>query len=759
MFRAFLLFALLVIQEAAASSIIIHNKSAEVWNVNQVVRGELTNISASEITVYHNHRSFKINVQDGNNFSFEVFLNDQENKIWIEAYHSGIETISDTLFFTLGYKPQPIVKPLVQIDGSTATLSASVIENPYTVPLSYFWFADDRNPAASFITNEQSANASVSIPSPSGIYYFNLLVVAEEDSSWFQTYIMREEEKITAFEIDKDHPYWMKDAVIYEITPYNFVADGKFKDITEKLPEIKSLGINTLWIQPVYKSSYKGQGYDVVDYFGINPDLGTEEDLEELIMKAKELGFRVLFDLVLNHTSIEHPYAKDKVARGSYSHYHDYYQTIKDAKPYSVFYNTHPKGFIYYFWDDLVNLNYDHDEVQRWMLEVCKHWVKRFNIDGYRLDAIWGVNARAPSFARRLRTELKSMKPDLLLLAEDKGSDPQVYELGYDAAFDWTTSKSWVSQWSWEYEYSATESKTVFNHPDEAQRSDLLKKALFESTGDEFRKLRFMENNDIHRFIHGHGLERTKMVSSLLFSIPGIPMLYQGQEAGFHGHPYFTNAVFQRNRAIQVQDQRGLFSHYQKLMHWRNEYPALKGVNMEPVDVSSEEALVAFHRWENDEHFIIILNLSEKKAQASVKVNNLFSENFSSKGYRLEDLFTGNLFRVNMETYQAGMIMEPYSARWLLLKEEGEVTSTKDELPQEFVIFPNPSNGFINIKLPSASFNRIMIKDLFGRMIMNKLIAPQELESGINIQLPASAYIVQISDNNQVLTKKIIIQK
>ncbi|CAN5329451.1 hypothetical protein BH23BAC1_BH23BAC1_17600 [soil metagenome] len=205
---------------------------------------------------------------------------------------------------------------------------------------------------------------------------------------------------------------------------------------------------------------------------------------------------------------------------------------------------------MYYFWEDLVNLDYDNEEVQRWMLEVCKFWVRKFDIDGYRLDAIWGVNARNPSFADRLRTELKSIKPDLFLLAEDKGSDPAVYELGYDAAFDWTTSRAWVSQWSWEYEYSETESKTIFNNPNVQQRGGLLRGALFQNKSIAYRKLRFLENNDLHRFIESHDLERTKMAAALVFGVPGIPMLYNGQEIGYRLHPYVTPSIFSRNTSI-----------------------------------------------------------------------------------------------------------------------------------------------------------------------------------------------------------------
>ena len=90
-----------------------------------------------------------------------------------------------------------------------------------------------------------------------------------------------------------------------------FVKNGNYDDITNKLEEIKRLGINTIWLQPVYSSFNKGQGYDIIDYFSLREDFGTEAQLKALIDKAKQLQLKVLFDFVPNHTSIHHPYAQD----------------------------------------------------------------------------------------------------------------------------------------------------------------------------------------------------------------------------------------------------------------------------------------------------------------------------------------------------------------------------------------------------------------------------------------------------------------
>lgn len=655
---------LLIVGNTEPPTIILDKKDAVVWHTEQKIRGETRGFTSKEATAYHNGKPLPLSLNDDQQFSFQVALRDSVSKIWIEAPYQGDVIVSDTLYYTLGYRPAPIVKPFAVVDGTSATLQAEVIENPYRLPLKFIWQADSLNPDITPITPKEGSKAQIQVPDISGKYYYDLLVIAEKDTSWFRTMLTREGENVKAFDMDSEYPQWMDDAVVYQITPYNFVADGTYPDIADKLPELARLGINTIWLQPLFKSSYRGQGYDVVDYLSLNPVFGTEEELQNLIRQAKELGMRVLFDLVLNHTSIAHPYAEEAVALGKKSHYYDYYQRENDGKPYSSFYNKDENGFIFYFWDDLVNLNYDNEEVQRWMLEVCKHWVRRFGIDGYRFDAIWGVNARTPSFAGRLRTELKSIDPEILMLAEDKGADPAVFELGFDAAYDWTADTSWVSQWSWEYEYDLKESHTIFNHPKANERGEMLSNALADHGDNAHRQLRFLENNDLPRFVKAHGLDRTKMAAALLFALPGIPMLYNGQEIGFQGHPYGTKEVFYRDSTIQSLDDKGLFTHYQKLINIHKKHPALRSPHMRNLPVASDGSMTAFHRWVDGEDFIVVINMADESVETDIDVSQIpiFS---ASKNLQVEDVLNGQKFAKKGIASPIKIPMERYATRWL----------------------------------------------------------------------------------------------
>jgi glycosidase len=651
---------LLITYKTQASSIILNNKDAVVWLPKQTVSGKLSGFQVKQLSVHHDQNLFSVNVNKDSTFSIDIILRDAENKIWITAGKS--EIISDTLILILGYHPLPVVKPYAIIIGNKATFHAAIVDNPYMQSLNFFWTQGTDNPGSCQLQDQFDSVASAEIPAKDGVYYFNLLVTAGKDSAWFQTFLMQKQKRLHAFDISADHAAWIDSAVIYEITPSHFVKDATYDDITAKLPELKNLGINTIWLQPVFQTKRGGQGYDITDYFSLRTDLGSEQQLKHLIDVAKSLHMRVLFDFVPNHTSIHHPYAQDCLKYGTASHYYNFYQHEKDGAKYSSHYKD-SGGFIHYFWNDLVNLNYNNPEVQQWMIEACKYWVKKFDIDGYRFDAVWAVNARAPFFGKRLQIELKSIKPDLFLLAEDKASDEQVYEKGFDAAFDWTTDTSWVSQWSWQQEFKSNTS--IFNFPDANKRGGMMRQALFYNGSTTHPRLRFIENNDLARFNKTHNLKQTKMAAALVFSLPGIPLIYNGQEIGFTGHPYSKKPIFAADQSIQSLDSNNLFGYYQKLIHLRMQYSSLRDTTLQEAEVLPNNTMAALHRWKNNEHFIIIINLDSIPGEALIDLKKI-EDVPSEKEYFFIDVLNENTFKAGSVSY-IKIPMEGYGIRWLLL--------------------------------------------------------------------------------------------
>lgn len=451
------------------------------------------------------------------------------------------------------------------------------------------------------------------------------------------------------------YPQWMRHAIVYGIKPGSFAEHANYDHITARLGELKELGINTLWLQPVYRTLAGGQGYDVTDFFSIRQDLGDSGQLKTLVRSAHAHGMRVLFDFVPNHTSIGHPYALDVIKNGTASYYYDFYQHENDGAPYSSFYHTDSTGFVSYFWKNLVNLNYHNPQVRQMIIDACLFWVKTYDIDGYRFDAVWAVNARAPEFCRELRKALRAVKPDVLMLAEDRGSIEETYAKGFDAAYDWTPDTAWVSHWSWQYKHNSANNLTIFDYPDPAKRPAMLGEAIFSNEKNNFRVLRFMENNDLPRFIYWHSPAQTKMAAAILFSLPGIPLLFCGQEIGFKGHPYSRKTIFDAGKSLHAQDSLGLLSFYRQLIAQRLAHQALTSSNIHNIPLNSS-GMIAYERVQGNDRVIVVANLDSVGAQLRAPALN------SMKYKEFHELLSGK--RIRKKSLE-GLNMPGFGVLWL----------------------------------------------------------------------------------------------
>ena len=232
-----------------------------------------------------------------------------------------------------------------------------------------------------------------------------------------------------------------------------------------------------------------------------------------MVRAAHDHGIKVILDVAPNHTSDQHPFYRDLSERGSESPYADYYVTRDDG--------THD----YYFeWSSLLNLNYDNRDVEQHVIDALGYWVDECDIDGYRMDAAWGIRQRTPGFWPRCVDSLRARKPDLFLVAEASALDPYYLEAGFDAAYDWTHD---LGVWAWTEAFA----------PDE-RPAPIIAQRLRESR-DHTRVFRFLNNNDTReRFITRHGVERFKAATALLLTLPGIPCLYMGDESGAEFQPY-----------------------------------------------------------------------------------------------------------------------------------------------------------------------------------------------------------------------------
>ncbi|HEX8132842.1 MAG TPA: alpha-amylase family glycosyl hydrolase, partial [Actinomycetes bacterium] len=288
--------------------------------------------------------------------------------------------------------------------------------------------------------------------------------------------------------------------------------------------------------------------YAITDYFRLDPSWGPPEAFASMVGKAHQLGMHVLLDIVPNHLSVESPWFQDAQAHGQASHYWGFFDRDAGGEP------TH-----YFDWTHLPNLDYGHPEVRRMVVEAFSHWVRDLGVDGFRVDAAWGVQRRRPDFWPALRRELKRIDPDLLLLAEGSARDPYFFTHGFDLAYDWTDEPG---RWAW---------TGAFDHPQET--GSRLAAAIANPPrgyAPGAVVLRFLNNNDTDvRFVDRHGPARTRVAAILQFTVPGVPALFAGDEIGASYRPYADLAP------IPWRDRHGLRPLYRRLIDLKHRLPAL----------------------------------------------------------------------------------------------------------------------------------------------------------------------------------------
>jgi glycosidase len=626
--------------------------------------------------------------------------------------------------------------------------------------------------------NDSVAGFSLASGTRYGEYYFDVYVASSlGDTVKASTFVTLDSSGVRAFDIRTDHARWIDSAVVYGVTPRIFVDNGRLVNITQKIPELAGLGVTTLWIQPIFKTHGGGQGYDIIDHFSVRSDVGNAADLRTLIQTAHANHIRVLLDFVPNHTSSFHPYAQDGIVNGQRSYYYDFYQhSTLDGARYSGDYSTRTEGqmqFVYYrFWgSDLVNLNYNNPDVQRWIIEASKYWIENFDIDGYRIDAVWGVTARTPEFTKAWRLALKRVKPEILLLAEDKAKYAPVFDERFDAAYDWAPEEGWVSHWNWQPAYSANSNPTIFNTSDPNVRAGLLRTAL---TGfpPSAKVLHFMENNDTFRFLATHDLPRTTMVGAMLLSLPGTPLLFNGQEIGASQHPYSASMIFQANRSIQSQDQYGLFTFYKNVIAMRRNFPALMSNNFTEVPVAPHSAVYAYRRWLGNQNVFSVLNMgpSATTVQMSLPVADLNLD--STRTYYLTDYLTGQTFTGTKQSLASVSIpVNGYATRVLILDTlavTGVDPGSAANLPLQLSLgqnYPNPFNPATSIRfgLPARGSASLKVFDVLGREVAVLLDgeavagAHEVMFEGKN--LASGVYIYRLVFQGESVVKKMLMVK
>jgi glycosidase len=469
------------------------------------------------------------------------------------------------------------------------------------------------------LSGEVSARGLIILPpAVDGEYYLRLRVKDEasrEDRA--ETYFVVENGQARIPDYSREHTAWVEQAIIYGVIPGKFGRPA-FRAITERLPYLADLGINTLWLAPVNVSPADDYGYAIMDYFNLNRAYGSKEEFHRMVQEAHALGIRVLMDFVPNHSSAQHPYYKDTLQRGKESEYYNFYHRDESGAV------TH-----YFDWTHLPNLNYDNPEVVNMMLEAFSYWVREFDVDGFRVDVAWGIRERNPEFWPRWRQELKRIKPDLLLLAEASARDPYYFDNGFDAAYDWTEQ---LGTWAWELVWDSYKHRllaynlhaALTNRPQGYHPDALI--------------FRFLNNNDTgQRFITRQGEGMARISTVMLLTLPGIPCIYTGDELGAEFHPY------QNPEALSwIEQFPGLRDFHKQLLALRKAIPALRSRDWEAMEVEPvRQDVYAYFRpaEQPDQAVAVVINFFEEPTELKVHLPEQFLESLS--GGELLDLLNG----------------------------------------------------------------------------------------------------------------------
>ncbi|PKP38079.1 MAG: alpha-amylase [Bacteroidetes bacterium HGW-Bacteroidetes-14] len=382
------------------------------------------------------------------------------------------------------------------------------------------------------------------------------------------------------------HPEWSKDAVIYEVNTRQFTPEGTFSAFAKHLPRLHELGVEILWFMPVHpigevdRKGTLGSYYSIKDYKAVNPEFGTFEDFKMVVDEAHKLGIKVIIDWVANHTSrdavwtVDHPewYVIDTV-------------TNKPIAPFD--------------WTDVAKLDYSKTDMREAMAEAMLFWVKEAGIDGFRCD----VAAEVPvDFWESTVTRLREVQPELFMLAE--GETPELQHKAFNMYYSWTfhhimnnmaqgksnidSLRSYLSKGMSRFPLNTVSMNFTSNHDENSWN------------GTEFERLG----------------NHAKQMAALTFVMPGMPLIYNGQEAGFNRRLQF----FEKD-SISWSGDKSFEELYKKLILMKKENRALDvPFTQMPEEIKTErpDAVLVLKRVLNDNIVLSAFNFSAESVKVSL---------------------------------------------------------------------------------------------------------------------------------------------
>lgn len=434
-------------------------------------------------------------------------------------------------------------------------------------------------------------------------------------------------------------PTWAENAVMYHIFPDSFadghrhlseekkevmleeeivsrvVRGGTLKGIEQNVDYIAGLGINCLYLNPIFTASSYHK-YDTINYFSVDPCLGTNEDLKELVMACHEKGIRVILDGVFNHCGAGFAAFRDVLKRGKQSQYYDWFYDL----PENVEMKDPPEYEAFAYVKEMPKLNTGNPEVVDYFVSVGKFWIEEADIDGWRLDVANEINH---DFWRKFKKAVRSVKPDIFLIGEiwenaqcwlmgDQFDSTMNYPFSYLCRDFFAENKLNVS------EFDAQLHGMLMRYPAPVNRV----------------QMNFLDSHDIPRFLSYCIGEQKKLELAMFFMLMmvGIPSVFYGDELYISGQ---TEKAYRS--AMPWQNVESGF--YSKLKSWialRKENDAIRYGDFVTRYVDDENNVYFFERTDKKQRILIGINNGSKSVEVSCR----------RMGYEMvTDLLSGEEFR------------------------------------------------------------------------------------------------------------------
>lgn len=379
------------------------------------------------------------------------------------------------------------------------------------------------------------------------------------------------------------HVAWSRQATIYEVNLRQYTPEGTIKAFAAQLPQLKAMGVDILWLMPVHPIGVKdrkgtlGSYYASRDYLAVNPEFGTLDDLRALVQQAHALGMKLILDWVPNHTAWDHPWV---------AQHPDWYKKNAAGQIFPV---TFGEGEHKEEWTDVVALDYTQPALRQAMIDAMAFWVRDVGVDGFRCD----VAGLVPMpFWREARAALDRIKPVFMLAEWDT---PEMHDRAFDMTYDLGLFDVFKA--------------IAKGRVGKSALVELLASPRQAYPADAYR-MRYTANHDSNSW-HGSDAElfgpSLRAFAVLAATLPGMPLLYGGQEGGFDKRLKF----FEKD-PIEWKD-RPLAGFYTQLFRLKHEHPALaagiEGGPMQLIELS-HPTLFAFSREKGDDRVTVVVNLS-----------------------------------------------------------------------------------------------------------------------------------------------------